>query len=183
MTLQIAWAHQIYPAKTKPAHPLRYDVTMSSRLRFTSSILAILVFAGLSGCKPKPKNVPEVVRVARNLNSPYGSQMDLRIVDFQLTNPHLPSGKSIVLKTIEIRDYSDLLNRLGKDVNADVIILDAPADADANPSVKADMAHAVNVCAAVKACPAEVPALVPSSVAPDHKEASQMFLDALQKYQ
>src|ERR1035438_10606547 len=53
---------------------VRYDVVMSSRLRFTSAILAILVFTGLIGCKPKPKTTPEVVRVARNLSSPYGSE-------------------------------------------------------------------------------------------------------------
>jgi hypothetical protein len=156
---------------------------MSSRLRFTSAILVMVVFTGLSGCKLKPRNVPEVVQVARNLNSPYGSEMDLRIVEFQITNPHLPSGKSIVMKTIEIRDYTDLLTRLGKDVNADVIILDAPADADLNPRVKADMANAVNICAAVKACPENIPALVPSSVSPEHKQAAQMFVDALQKHE
>lgn len=152
---------------------------MALQLRFTSAILAILVFTGLSGCKPKAKNTPQVVRVARNLNSPYGSEMDLRIVEFQITNPRLLSGKSIVIQTVEIRDYTDLLNRLGKDVNADVIILDAPADADLNPSVKADMAHAVNICGAVKACPAEVPALIPSSDSADRKEAAQRFVDAL----
>ncbi|MGA3318741.1 MAG: hypothetical protein ABSC64_20170 [Candidatus Korobacteraceae bacterium] len=151
---------------------------MSSRLRFTSAILAILGFAGLSGCKPKTKNTPAVVRVARNLSSPYGSEMDHRIVEFQISNPRLPSGKPIVVQTVA-SDYRDLLqNHLG---NADVVILDAPADADLNPALQADMAHAVNICSAVKACPAEVPALIPSSDSPDRKEAAQRFLDALQK--
>jgi hypothetical protein len=155
---------------------------MPRQLRFISAILATLVFTGLSGCKPKAKNTPEVVRIARNLNSPYGSEMDRRIVEFQISNPRLPSGKAVVVETVEIRDYSDLLrNHLGRDVNADVIILDAPSDADLNPSLKADMARAVNICSAVKACPADVPALVPSSDSADGKEAAQMFLDALQK--
>src|ERR1017187_6834852 len=157
---------------------VRYDVVMSSRLRFTSAILAILVFTGLIGCKPKPKTTPEVVRVARNLSSPYGSEMDRRIVEFQISNPRLPSGKAIVVQTVE-SDYHDLLkNHLG---NADVVILDAPADADVNPALQADMAHAVNICSAVKACPAEVPAVIPSSDSPEQKEAAQKFLDALQK--
>ena len=157
---------------------MRYDVVMSSRLRFTSAILAILVFTGLSGCKPKPKTTPEVVRVARNLTSPYGSEMDRRIVEYQLSNPRLPSGKPIVIQTVE-GDYNDLLQHHLS--NADVVILDAPADADLNPTLQADMAHAVNICSAVKACPAEVPALIPSSTSPDHREAAQKFLDALQK--
>ena len=157
---------------------------MFLRLRFTAAIMAMLVFTGLIGCKPKPKTTPEVVRVLRNLNSPYGSEMDRRIVEFQITNPRLQSGKPIVIETVEMRDYPDLLkNHFGKDINADVIILDAPTDADLNPSVKADMPHAVNICSAVKACPAEVPALVPSSDSADSKEAAQMFVDALQKQQ
>ena len=157
---------------------------MSSRLWFTSAILAILAFAGLGGCKLRTKTTPEVVRVARNLRSPYGSEMDLRIVEFQISNPRLPSGKPIVIQTVDIRDYHDLLqNHLGKDVNADVIILDAPEDAELNLGVKADMAHAVNICAAVKACPADVPALVPSWDSAERKEAAQKFLDALQKPQ
>jgi len=123
-----------------------------------------------------------VVRVFRNLGSPYASEMDRRIVEFQITNPRMPSGKPIVIQTVEIRDYPDLLqNHIGKDVNADVIILDAPSDADLNPMVKADLPHAVNICSAVKACPAEVPALVPSSDSGDRREAALRFLDALQK--
>ncbi len=161
---------------------LRYDVKMFWRPRATSAILAILVFAGISGCKSKPKTTPTVVRVLRNLNSPYGSEMDRRILDFQITNPRLQSGKPIVIETVEMRDYPDLLkNHFGKDIDADVIILDAPTDADMNAMVKADMPHAVNICSAVKACPAEVPALVPSSDSPERKEGAQLFVSALQK--
>jgi hypothetical protein len=155
---------------------------MSLPVRLTPAIVAILVFTGLIACKPKPKVTPEVVRVLRNLSSPYGSEMDRRIVEFQITNPRTQSGKPIVIQTVEIRDYPDLLqNHLGKDINADVIILDTPSDADLNAGVKADMANAVNICLAVKACPANVPALVPSSDSPDRKEAAQKFVAALQK--
>src|ERR1035438_8590898 len=77
-------------AETRRGGPVRYDVCMASRLRFISAVLAILAFAGLSGCKPKTKKTT-VVRVARNLSSPYGSEMDRRIVEFQLSNPRLRS--------------------------------------------------------------------------------------------
>ncbi len=122
--------------------------------------------------------------VLRNLGSPYASEMDRRIVEFQITNPRTASGKPIVIRTVEIRDYPDLLqNHLGKDVQADVIILDGPSDADMNPIIKSDMANAVNICGAVKACPAEVPAMVVSSDSGDLKDAAQQFVDALQKKQ
>ncbi|MGB7554242.1 MAG: hypothetical protein WBM04_07700 [Candidatus Korobacteraceae bacterium] len=144
----------------------------------------MLLFAAFIGCKPKPKAVPETVMVLRNLGSPYASEMDRRIVEFQITNPRTTSGKPIVIRTVEIRDYPDLLqNHLGKDAEADVIILDKPSDADLNPILKADMANAVNICAAVKACPAEVPAMVASSDSGDRKDAAQQFVDALQKKQ
>ena len=153
---------------------------MPSRLRFTCALLVIVVFSGLIGCKPKTKKTTEILRVARNLSSPYGSEMDRRIVEFQISNPRLPSGKAIVVETVA-SDYHDLLkNHLG---SADVVILDAPADADENPALQADMANAVNICSAVKACPAEVPAVIPSSDSPDRKQAAQQFLDALQKSQ
>jgi len=142
----------------------------------------MLLFAALIGCKAKPKVTPETVMVFRNLTSPYGSEMDRRIVEFQISNPRTASGRPIQVRTVESRDYRDLLqNHLGKDVNADVIILDSPSDADVNPALKADMAHAVNICSAVKACPTEVPALIPSSDSADGKEAAQMFINALQK--
>lgn len=172
-------ADQASAEGNRRACPLRYYGEMSWRLKFTSVTVAMLVCVGLSSCKPK-KSAPAVVRVARNLTSPYGSEMDRRILEFQISNPRLPSGKAIVLETVE-NDYQDLLkNHLGI---ADVIILDAPADAAVNPALQAEMAHAVNICSAVKACPAEVPALIPSSDAPDRKEAAQKFLDALQKMQ
>ena len=155
---------------------------MACRLSFFPAILTVLVFTGLVACKPRTKATPEVIQVFRNLSSPYASEMDRRIVEFQITNPRTSSGKPIVVKTIEIRDYPDLLqNHLGKDIRADVIILDAPADADLNDGVKADMASAVNICSAVKACPADVPALVPSSDSADRKEAAQKFVAVLQK--
>jgi hypothetical protein len=163
--------------------PLRYDVKMSWQPRFFPAILAIIALTGLLACKPKQaKPSPEIIRVFRNLGSPYASEMDRRIVEFQITNPRTSSGKPIVVRTVEIRDYPDLLqNHLGKDISADVIILDAPADADLNSGVKADMAHSVNICSAVKACPAEVPAMVASTDSGDRKEAAQIFVDALQK--
>jgi hypothetical protein len=161
---------------------------MAWRFRLFPAILGIILctilFSGLVGCKPNTKKAsPEVIRVFRNLSSPYASEMDRRIVEFQITNPRTSSGNPIVVRTVEIRDYPDLLqNHLGKDISADVIILDEPADADLNAGVKADMANAVNICSAVKACPANVPALVASSDPPDRKEAAQKFVDALQQH-
>jgi hypothetical protein len=43
------------------------------------------------------------------------------------------------------------------------------------------MAHAVNICAALKACPAVVPVVIPSATEGEELEAAQKFQQALQK--
>jgi hypothetical protein len=156
---------------------------MSRRHRFTPAILSVAVFLILGGCKlMKPKPKPVVVEILNNLTSPYGHELDHRIIEFQTSNPRTRSGRPIVVRTVEIGDYKDMLqNHIGKDINVQMVILDAPEDAAMNPSIQADMVHAVNVCAAVKACPANVPALIPSGTEGDELEAAQIFEQALEK--
>ena len=130
--------------------------------------------------KPRPK--PVVVHLLTNLTSPYGHELDHRIIEFQTSNPRTSSGRPIVVRPVEIGDYKDMLqNHIGRDINVEMVILDAPEDAAMNPGLQADMARAVNVCAAVRACPANVPALIPSGTEGDDLEAAQIFEQALEK--
>ena len=139
-------------------------------------------FLMLGGCKMTPKPKPIVVRVLNNLSSPYGHELDHRIIEFQTSNPRTSSGRPIVVRPVEIGDYKDLLTKhIGKDVTVELLILDAPEDAAMNPGIQADMGRAVNVCAAVKACPANVPALIPSGTEGEDLEAAQIFEQALEK--
>ena len=143
-------------------------------------VSALLVLGGCKLLKPKPK--PVVVHVLNNLASPYGHELDHRIIDFQTSNPRTSSGRPIIVRTVEIGDYKDMLqNHIGRDINVQMVILDAPEDAAMNPHIQADMARAVNVCAALKACPANVPALIPSGTEGEDLEAAQKFEEALQK--
>jgi len=43
------------------------------------------------------------------------------------------------------------------------------------------LSSAVNVCAGLKACPTNVPAIIPSQVGGDDREAAQDFVNFLQK--
>jgi len=160
---------------------LRYDVSMAQRHRLALATLMVSVFLVLGGCtllKQKPK--PVVVHVLSNLASPYGHELDHRIIEFQTSNPRTSSGRPIVVQTVEIGDYKDMLQKhIGHDITVQMVILDAPEDAAMNPSIQADMAHAVNVCAALKACPANVPALIPSGTEGEQLEAAQKFEQAL----
>jgi len=137
----------------------------------------------LDGCKyfrPKPK--PISVNVMCNLKSPYGHELDHRILDFQTSDARTASGRPISVRLVEIGDYRDMLeNHIGKDINVQMVILDAPEDAALNPGIQADMGHAVNICAALKACPAVVPVIIPSGVGGEDLEAAQKFQEALQK--
>ena len=159
-----------------------YDVNMAQRYRFALAILLALLFGFLPGCKPRTKNKAVYVRVLSNLASPYGHELDHRLLDFQTSNPRTASGRPIVVQIVEIGDYKDMLQKhIGVDTTVEMIILDAPQDAAMNSGVQADMAHAVDICAALKACPQNVPAIIPSGTDGERLEAAQKFQDFLLK--
>jgi|SRR5271165_1098468 len=155
---------------------------MAQRHKFALAILLASVFLILGGCKPKPKTQPVIVHVLNNLASPYGHELDHRIIEFQTSNPRTSSGRPIVVRTVEIGDYKDLLEKhIGKDITVQLVILDAPEDAAMNPGIQADMVHAVNICAALRACPANVPALIPSGTEGEELDAAEKFEQALEQ--
>jgi len=156
---------------------------MAQRYRCALAILLTSFLLTLVGCKYfKERPKPISVSVLCNLKSPYGNELDHRILDFQTSNPRTASGRPIVVRPVEIGDYKDMLERhIGRDINVQMVILDAPEDAALNPGIQADMAHAVNICAALKACPAIVPVVIPSNVEGEELEAAQIFQQALQK--
>jgi hypothetical protein len=144
--------------------------------------VAALVSLGL-GCRPQPKPAAVVVHVFRDLHSPYAFELDHRILEFQASNPRLPSGAPIVIKTFDDMDYDTALKaHFDKDLRVDAVILNETGDAAKNPAIAANLAHAINICAAAKACPADVPAFVPSSATGAQAQAAQIFLSALAQH-
>jgi hypothetical protein len=156
---------------------------MAQKFRCGLLILLITALFILGGCKYfKAKPKPIDVNVLCNLKSPYGNELDHRILDFQTSNPRTSSGRPIVIRPVEIGDYKDMLEKhIGRDINVQMVILDAPEDAALNAGIQADMVHSVDICAALKACPAVVPVVIPSSVEGEELEAAQKFQQALQK--
>ena len=154
---------------------------MSLRSTYTAAVTLLLIVALLGACKPRQKNTPVVVRVLRDLRSIYGSEFDRRILEFQGSNPRLPSGQAIVIST-ETGDYKDMLQKQTSNSDtADVVILDAPEDAAASAALQIALPQAANICAGMKACPANVPAIIPAQVAGNNREAAQIFVNFLQK--
>ena len=150
--------------------------------RWLYLVAAALLSLGF-GCHPQPKPAAVVVHLFRDLHSPYAFELDHRILEFQATNPKLPSGAPIVIKTFDDMDYDTAIkSHFDKDLRVDAVILNEPADAAANPAIAANLVHAVNICAAAKACPAEVPAFVPSSATGAQAQAAQVFLTALAQH-
>jgi len=160
--------------------PFSYDGTMFRQSR--SAVAAcLLLIALLGGCKPKPKSATIVVRLLRDLRSVYGSELDRRILEFQGSNPRLPSGQPVVISSTT-GDYKDMLEKqTSTSEGIDLIILDAPEDAKASSALEIQLPQATNICAGVKACPADVPAIIPSQLTGAHRQAAQMFVDFLQK--
>ena len=146
------------------------------------AVFIVLAIISFTGCHPKQRQKPVAVRIFRDLNSPYARELDHRILEFQQTNPHVSSGAPITLQTYQAGQYATFLQQhLNRDITTEVVILNSAQDAGANPAVQSEMGHAVNICAAVRACPAEVPAFIPSSVAGASAEAGQQLLSFLQR--
>jgi hypothetical protein len=118
------------------------------------------------------------VRIFHDPGSPYALAIDHRILDFQVTNPRLSNGAAVQVGNLSDAELQSAMNHLD-DPTIDIVILDSPADAGKYPDLGGEMAHAVNVCAALEACPAEVPALVPSKVKGDRAEAANKFVQFL----
>jgi len=161
---------------------VEYDGAMSHRWPLVAvvSLLSLVT----SGCKKREAKHPIVVHLFRDLYSPYAHELDHRILEYQSGNPHLPSGAPIVLETVNEQDYKNALkNDFEKNVRADVVILNNSNDVEESPALAAELANAVNVCAAVKACPAKVPAFVPPTATGEYAAAAHAFLDYLAKQQ
>jgi hypothetical protein len=96
-------------------------------------------------------------------------------------NPQLKSGQPITVES-ETGDYRQLLERqTSGNQDVDLIVLDSADDVKSNPVLAAQLSGAVNVCAGLKACPTETPAIIPSQIGGDDREAAQAFQSFLQK--
>lgn len=155
---------------------------MAKRLRFIRAIsLLLLLSLLLVGCKQRRKSSTVVVHLLRNLNSPYGSEMDRRILDYQGSNPRLQSGEPIMVES-ETGDYKQMLERqTSSNDDVDIIVMDSADDAKSNPALMSVMGSAVNVCAGLKACPTDTPAIIPSQITGQAREAAENFRSFLQK--
>src|SRR5579884_946518 len=81
-------------------------------LRWSSlAVLAALCLL-LPGCKPRNRVQPVTVRIYRDLSSPYASALDHRILDFQATNPRLPSGAPVQVGSLAMSDLQTALNHM-----------------------------------------------------------------------
>jgi hypothetical protein len=143
--------------------------------------MAVVIAAAVAvmpACKDRSKPATVTVRIFRDLNSPYAQQLDHRILEFQGSNPRLSNGAAVQVGSLNIADYQSAISNLD-DPAVEIVVLNSPQDAMNFPALQAELPHAVNVCAAVQACPANVPALVPSKLSGDRAEAANKFVQFL----
>jgi hypothetical protein len=94
----------------------------------------------------------------------------------------MPSGAPVVVESINEVDYKTALQgNFDKEVKVEAVILNSPADAGDNATLVAQLPHSANICAAVKACPAVVPAIILPTATGDRAVAAQIFVDYLAK--
>jgi len=142
------------------------------------ALLAAVSMLLLPGCKARHKAPPVSVRIYHDLSSPYGPALDHRILDFAATNPRLSNGAAVQVGSLVTADLQTAVSHLD-DPAVDIVILDSPTQAIDYPALQPEMAHAVNVCAAMEACPADVPAVVPSKLQGERAEAANKFVQFL----
>jgi len=143
------------------------------------STLIVPLFCVLTvGCRAKQL---AVVHVYRNGISPVARALDQRFLEFNDDKHRLSSGERIVSATYESEDYKQMLrDRVGNELRLDLIVLDSPGDAAIDPFIEQESRRAVDLCDAARACPAVVPAFIPSFVTDaEALEASQVVLKAL----
>jgi hypothetical protein len=164
---------------TQP-HLAVYDAAMRFHWTILAAVSLVLI---LPACKKPAYKQPVVVHLFRDLYSPYAHELDHRILDFQASNPKLPSGAPIVLESIHEAEYkSALKGNFEANVKVEILILNAASDVAGNASLTADLAHAVDICAGVKACPTNVPAFVLPSATGDQAAAAAVFLNYLAQH-
>jgi hypothetical protein len=148
-------------------------------IRWRSLLVALTAICACTlACTSRPKTGPVTVRIFRDLNSPYAQELDHRILEFQGTNPRLSNGAAVQVGSLNIADYRSAVANMD-DPMVEIVILNSPEDAASFPALQAELPHAVNICAAVHACPANVPALVPSKLTGERAEAANKFVQFL----
>jgi len=158
-----------------------YYLGMSNHCRVSLALMFVVVTVlsmFMLGCKPPKKVEPVTVRIFRDPASPYASELDRRILDFQATHPRLPNGSAVEVGSFSSSDLKGAVNNM-EDPVVDIVILNSPADVINFPALQNELAHAVNVCAAVQACPATVPAFVPSKLQGPRADAANQFVQFL----
>jgi len=172
MGLRPAQIYEVLPC-------VHYHGSMNHRWLYLAAVALLLA---VPACRKPTVQKPVVVHLFRDLYSPYAHELDHRILEFQSTNPRLSSGVPVVVETINELDYKTALkNNFDKNVKVEVIILNSPSDIGDVPTLTAGLAHATDICAAVKACPASVPAFLATGLGDDRAAASQLFVDYLGK--
>ena len=149
-------------ASFAPQGKIEYDVPMTRRFGVALAILLIPALAPPGRSQAEAQAQAYCGSVMTNLASPYGHELDHRMIEFQTSNPHTSSGRPMrdpASGEWGLQGHVDQAHRPRH--HRPDRHLDAPEDADLNPNLQADMGRAVNVCAALRACPANVPALIP----------------------
>jgi hypothetical protein len=151
------------------------DMSLFWRLSLALVAAASMLFPG---CKTRKRVEPVTVRIFSDLVSPYGAALDHRILEFQASNPRLSNGTAVQVGSLSIAELQSALKNMDEP-GADIIILGSSSEALSYPALAPEMTHAVNVCAGVQACPAEIPAVIPSKLQGERAEAANQFVQFL----
>lgn len=138
-------------------------------------VLFIAVTLLLPSCHHSPLADAVIVRVYRDRNSDFSRELDHKLYNFTNQLHRISSGKRILVATVEPFDYKKELGGKVAIIKPQIVILDAPGDANLIEGINFDLQRAKSVCESDRDCPAFIPAWVSG----EELEAARKLLEAI----
>jgi hypothetical protein len=131
--------------------------------------LAVAILASAStSCKHPESFDPLVVHVLRDPSASFAGKLRQADLQFTLTNPHLDSGRGMMVATNEGNRFAMLLQRF-TDSPWDILILDSQSDLPKDPAIRKQLERAELVCG-------QHPAFISISASAEVRQASELYL-------
>ena len=144
--------------------------------RFLATAILSSIFC-LASCRHATQENFVVVRVYRDRNSDFASELDRRLYAFNDYGNYqrVGSGKVIVVETTEPVDYQKELGGKVAQVKPQLIILNSPEDARLVGGMQLDLQQGKSACGGNRNCPA----LIPPWVTGEELEATRAVFTAI----
>jgi hypothetical protein len=132
---------------------------------------AVILLGAGTCCRRSELTSPLVIHVWRDASAPFASKLRQANLQFALSQPHLKSGKGVMVATNEGNSFPMLLKRFSQSA-PELLILNSQTDMPEEPAMGSQLGKAELVCG-------RYPAFIPASASGEEREAVQTYLTFL----